>query len=155
MSGKPGLRIDGIHLCCLQERRDRRPGPAAAVAASEEAIFPGDGLGSDSSLDNVGVELDAAVGQEALEYVATRYGIPESFGEFGFTRHPRQGRLPECEQVTDDRRRTFLTRCDTSFGTLAADGVLDFPEPRHTLDRLRGHLRALRRVQFVELPPAM
>ncbi|WP_260691926.1 transposase [Rhizobium laguerreae] len=33
--GQPSLRIDCIHLCRLQERRDGRPSPAATVASSE------------------------------------------------------------------------------------------------------------------------
>jgi len=77
--GKPSLGIDGIHFCRLQHRR---PCPSAAVAAGEEAVLPDDGLGSDRPLNNVGVNLDAAVGQEALEELLTRDGVTQSLGEF-------------------------------------------------------------------------
>ena len=59
---EPGMRIDVIHFRGLQQCGDGRPGPAAAMAAREERIFSCDG-----SLDDVGVDLDAAVAQEALE----------------------------------------------------------------------------------------
>ncbi len=43
------------------------------------------------------LELDATVDQEALEYVAARYGILNSFVEFAFSRHPRR---VACQQTT-------------------------------------------------------
>lgn len=68
---QPGVGIDRIHLCSLQQRRDCRPCPAATITASEEAIFSCNRLRPDRSLDYVGVDLDTAVGQEAFEDVTT------------------------------------------------------------------------------------
>ncbi len=73
---EPGLGIDRIHFCRLQKCRDCRPCLAAAVAAGEETIFSCDRLRSDRSLDDVGVELDTAVGQKAFEDVTTLDRVP-------------------------------------------------------------------------------
>ena len=54
-------------LAVVNERGDRSPGSTTAVGAGEQCIFPCNGLGPDGPLDNVGVDLDAPVGQEALE----------------------------------------------------------------------------------------
>jgi len=37
VQGEPDLRIDVVHLRRLKERGDRRPGPSATIAASEES----------------------------------------------------------------------------------------------------------------------
>ncbi len=73
---QPGLGIDRIHLCSLQQRRDCRPCLAAAVAAGKETVFSCDRLRSDRSLDDVGVELDTAVREEAFEHVTTLDRVP-------------------------------------------------------------------------------
>jgi len=61
------------------------------------------GLGPDCSLDDVGVELDAAIGQEALEDGATRDRVADRLGELRFAGDPRQGLLPEGEELGDNR----------------------------------------------------
>lgn len=78
------MRIDVIHLCGLQQRGDGGPGPAAAMAAREQRIFSRDGLRADCPLDGIGVDLDAAAAQEALESGAPGRGIADRLGEFGF-----------------------------------------------------------------------
>lgn len=75
--GKPGPRIDVVHLRCLKERCDRRPSPSTSVAAGEETVLSRDRLGRDCTLNDVAVELNAAVGEETLEDGATRGGIAD------------------------------------------------------------------------------
>jgi hypothetical protein len=84
------MRIDVIHLRGLQQRGDGCPGPATAVAASEQSIFSREGLRPDRPLDGIGVDLDAAVAQEALEGGASGCGIADRLGEFGFARQAGQ-----------------------------------------------------------------
>lgn len=62
---QPGLGIDKIHLCVLQQRCNCRPRPAATVTASDKTIFSCNRLRSDRSLDYVGVDLDTVVRQES------------------------------------------------------------------------------------------
>lgn len=63
-------------------------------------------------------EFDAAVGQEALEDGATRDGIAKRLSQFRFAGDPRQGLLPESEEVGDNHRRDLLTRRDTGVRAL-------------------------------------
>jgi hypothetical protein len=86
---EPGVRID-VHLRGLQQRGDGRPGPAAAMAAREEPI------------DGVGVDLDTAVAQEALEGCAPGRGIADRLGEFAFAGQAGQLRLPQIEERCGD-----------------------------------------------------
>ena len=63
--GEIGVRIDAAELAGLDQRRDDRPVLAAAVGAGEQRILAIEGDGADGALDDVGVDLDAAVVEEA------------------------------------------------------------------------------------------
>ncbi len=129
--------------------------PPSLPAKSEFFLVMAWGLIARSTLDDVGVELDAAVGQEALEDGATRDGVADRLGELRFAGDPRQGLLPEGEELGDDRGGGLLTHRDTCVRALAAHGLLDLPELRHPLDRLRCDLRAFRDMQLIELAPTV
>ena len=62
------LRIDGVHLAGFDERGDDRPMLAAAVGASEEMIFAPERDRPDCARDDIGVDFDAAVVEEATNY---------------------------------------------------------------------------------------
>ena len=65
--GEVGLRVDAVELAGLDERGDDGPVLSAAVGAGEERILAIEGDGTDGALDDVGVDLDAAVVEEAGE----------------------------------------------------------------------------------------
>ena len=71
------MRIDVTHLRGLQQRGDSRPGPTATMRPSEERILPRNCLRPYCPLDNVGVDLDAAITQEALESCAPGRSIAD------------------------------------------------------------------------------
>jgi len=110
-------------------------------------------LWPDRALDGVGVELDAAVAQEALESGAPGCGIANRLGEFGFAGQARQLLLPQIEQRFDDGGRLFLACFHPRCRILAADVGLDRPKPGHCRDGLCRQLRALVDVKLVESPP--
>lgn len=83
--GEPGERIDTIHFAGLQKGRDSRLCVSAAVAACEERILSDDCLGPDCPLDDIGVDLDAAVGQEALEDSPPGRGVADRLGQLRFS----------------------------------------------------------------------
>lgn len=58
------LRVDAVELAGLDERGDDGPVFGAAVGGSEERILPGQGEGLDGALDEVVVQLDAAIVEE-------------------------------------------------------------------------------------------
>ena len=70
--GDVGLRIDDVEFAGLDQRGDDRPVLAAAVGAGEERVLAIEGDGADGPLDDVGVDLDAAIVEEAAAPAAAR-----------------------------------------------------------------------------------
>src|SRR5438045_9335946 len=97
------------------------------MASREERIFSCDGLRADCPLDGVGVDLDAAVAQEALESEAPGRGIADCFGEFGFAGQAGQLLRPQIEQRRDDGGGLFLARFPPHWRILTRDARLDLP----------------------------
>lgn len=90
--------------------------PPPSLPAKSEFFLVID-LWPDGALDDVGVELDAAVGQDALEDRPTRDGVTDRLGEFRFAGDPRQGVLPQSEELGDHRRRGLLARRHADIGS--------------------------------------
>lgn len=59
--GQPRDGVDVVHLTGLQEGGDSGPCATSAIRSGEQAVFSRDCLGSDGALDNVGIELNAAI----------------------------------------------------------------------------------------------
>lgn len=70
---QPGVWIDAVHL----GGGDCGPGPTTAIGSGEESIFSGDGLWPDGAFDDVGIDLDATIGTEALERCSAAKGIAD------------------------------------------------------------------------------
>lgn len=66
-----GGGIDAVELAGLDERGEDRPVLGAAVGAGEEVVLAAERQGSDGAFDDVVVDLDAAVVEEAGEPVPT------------------------------------------------------------------------------------
>ena len=64
--GEIGLRIDAAEFAGLDQRGDDGPVLAAAVGAGEQRVLAVERDRSDAALDDVGVDLDAAVVEEAV-----------------------------------------------------------------------------------------
>ncbi len=123
--GKAGIRIDVVHSCRLQQRSDRRPASSAAVAAGKQRVLSRYGLGPDCPFNDVRVELDAAIAQEALKDGAARGRIADRLGELRFSGYPWQGLVPEIEELRDNYGAGLLTHRDAGVGTLTSSGLLD------------------------------
>ena len=61
------MRVHGIEFAGLDKRGDDRPVGAAFVAAGEERVLATQGDWSNDALDDVGVDLDAAIIEEAAQ----------------------------------------------------------------------------------------
>ena len=100
--GEIGVRIDAAELAGLDQRRDDGPVLAAAVGAGEQRILSVQRDRSDAALDDVGVDLDAAVVEEAGEPVPAREGIADRLGELGLLADQGElGAQPGLEFVDD------------------------------------------------------
>lgn len=60
-------RLDVVELGSFDERGAGRPVLSASIGTCEQRIFPIEGYRPDGTLDGVGVDLDAAVIDEAGE----------------------------------------------------------------------------------------
>lgn len=96
-------------------------------------VHAGDGLRADGALDDVGVELDAAVVKEALESGAPRQSVAVHLGGLGLARDAVQFAGPTLAQFGDDRRGRLLTGRLSGLGGASADLGLEAPERCHAL----------------------
>ena len=65
--GEVGVGIDAGELAGFDQRGDDGPVVAATVRAGEESILPVQRDGANGALDDIGVDLDATVIEEAYE----------------------------------------------------------------------------------------
>lgn len=75
-----------------------------------------DGLRPDGALDDVGIELDPAVVEEALEVLAATQGVADRFGELALAGDTAEFGLPALEQLGDHRCGGLLARRPTGVG---------------------------------------
>ena len=119
------LRIDGVHFASFDERGNDCPLLAATVGAGEEMIFAPERDRTDRALNYIGVDLDAAVVEEAgktfpaRECVADRPGDGRLAGDGG-----KLGFEPET-QVVDERFCAPLPRLAAFIGGKAANVGFD------------------------------
>jgi len=63
--GEVSVRFDATELTGLNQRRDHRPVLAATIGACKQRILPVQSDWSDRAFDDIGVDLDAPVIDEA------------------------------------------------------------------------------------------
>jgi hypothetical protein len=72
--GQIGLRIDATEFAGLDQRSDDGPVLTAAVGAGEECVLAVERNRSDRSFDDIAVDLDATVVEEAGQAFPVRQG---------------------------------------------------------------------------------
>lgn len=60
-----GVGFDVVEFCRFDQRADYRPPVAAAIATGEQMIFSAKCDGTNRTFDGIGVELNAAVIEDA------------------------------------------------------------------------------------------
>ena len=100
--GGPGERIDGVEFAGLEKRGNHGPSRRASIVAGEQRVFSCQGQTADRTLDRVGIDLDAAVFEEAAQAVPVVETIGDPFGELAALRHPGKIVLEPGLQGFDD-----------------------------------------------------
>ena len=95
---EPGVWIDIIHFCGLQKRGDGCPGPTTSSGSCEQRILPSNCSRSDGALNNVGIDFDTSIAQEAFESRSPGDGVTDRLSEFGLPGQARQFRFPQLEE---------------------------------------------------------
>ena len=76
-----GEGLDVVELGGGDERADRCPSVGTAVGSGKQVILAAERDGTDCALDDVGVEFDAAIIEEAAENLPAAQGVADSVGE--------------------------------------------------------------------------
>ena len=127
----------------------------AAVGAGEERILAIERDRPDGALDDVGVDFDPAVIEEAGEARPSRESVADSLGELALLADEGELRLqPRFERI-DDRAASRLSDITTLLGGSAGDLALDAIELGDARERLRRDRRGTALRQVIELPPDM
>jgi len=79
--GQVGLRLDAAELAGLDQRSDAGPVLRALIMPREQCIFAIEDKRADASLDDVGVEFDAAIVEEPREPVPVVQGVANVLGD--------------------------------------------------------------------------
>ena len=123
--GHIGLRIDAVDLAGLDERGDDRPVLSPAVRAGEESVLPIEGNGADGALDDVRVDLDAPVVDEARQAVPARERVADRLGELGLLADQRELFTQPWLEGVEDGAGFFLSRRAPVIRVLTPDIALD------------------------------
>ena len=75
------IGFDAVELAGFNQRTQHGPSMTAAIAARKEMILPSESNRPNRALDGVGVQIDAAVVQEAGQTMPARQRVPDRFGE--------------------------------------------------------------------------
>lgn len=147
------LRVDGVELAGLHQRSDDGPLPAAAVGAREERVLAIERDLPDRALDDVRVDLDAAVVEEAGEALPAREGVADGLGELTLLADEAELLLKPWLQRRDDEAASGLAGGTAFLGRAAFDVGLDLIERRDARERFRGDGRGATLREIVELAP--
>ena len=149
--GEVGVGVEAVELAGLDERGDRRPVLAAAVGSGEERILPVQGDGSDTALDHVGVDLDAAVIEEAGKPGPAGERVADGFGEPALLADQRELAAQPRLEGLDDGSAALLAGSASLLRRPASDLALDPVEFGDAGERLRRDRRGSGLCQLVEL----
>lgn len=111
-----GLGVDAVELAALDERGDDSPVLGAAVGAGEERILPCQSQRADGALNDIVVQLDAAVVEEQGKALPAREGVADRLGELGLLADQRQLRPQPWLEDVDDRPALLLRAARRSSG---------------------------------------
>ncbi len=140
--------LDLIQLAGRDQRADDRPTMSATIAAGEQVVLAAKRDRTDRAFDRIGIELDAAIVQEARQSVPTRERIADRFSERAAARDQAERGIEPDVQRVDDRLGERPALGKTVVRRLAADARLDgieFTDPaqgfcRHGRRRGFGHI---------------
>src|SRR5260370_15343107 len=86
--GEPGLRIDVVELCSLDQRVNGCSAPAAGVGAGEGPVVAADGDAAQRTLGGVVAEAQPAVVEEADQGIPAVEAVGDRLGDLAVGREP-------------------------------------------------------------------
>src|SRR5579884_1783737 len=153
--GEVGLGIDAVEFAGLDEGGEDCPVLATAVGAREQRILAVERERADRTLDDVGVDLDAPVIEEAGEPAPAREVIADRGRHGALPRHRGKLRFEPSLHGLDEWLAPLLLRGTTCVSRLAFDLGFDAIELRDARERLAGDRCGAAGGDLVELAPHM
>jgi transposase-like protein len=137
--GEIGLRVDTIQFAALDERRNTGPVLCPMIMAGEKRILAIQNERTNGSLDDVGVEFDAAVIEKPREPVPMVQGVADMLGDRRLGRDAPELLLEPGFEREHDGPAAFMAHRPALVGATAADRLLDCIELRDARKRLAGN----------------
>jgi hypothetical protein len=81
--GQSGVRVDSDEFAVLDQRGDHRPVIAALVGACEQSVLAVESERPDGAFDDVVVEINATIVEEARQPNPAIEGVSDCFAELG------------------------------------------------------------------------
>ena len=123
-----GLRINPAEFAGLDERGDDRPVFTATIRTSKQGVLSVQCDRADGALDDVGVDLNASIIEEAREAFPARECIADRLGQLCLLADQQKFfTQPGLERVKK-RLGFFLTDCPAFVSITATDARLDLIE---------------------------
>ena len=149
------VRLDAVQFAGFDQRADDCPSIAATIAPGKEMVLAAERHGADSTLYWIGVELDAAIVEEAGQTFPPRERVTDCLGQRAAAGHARKLGFQPGVQSLHNRPGERTPFGKTMSGRLSAHAGFDdieFADPAQCFGRYRlagrlGHL--------VELAPRM
>src|SRR6185312_3502135 len=151
--GEVGLGVHVVQLAGLDQRGEHGPVFGAAVGAGEEVVLAAEGERADGALDDVGVDLDAAVVEEPSEALPAAERVADRLRELALLAEGLKPGLQPRLQGLDEWAASRLPLVAPLVRWTAADVGLDLVERLDPLDGFHGDRRRAGGGQLVELAP--
>src|SRR4051794_7150821 len=148
-----GLRINAVHLASfdVSEAMIAQCSPPA-IGAGEEMIFTPERDRPDCALDDIGVDLDTAVVEEASKAVPARERVADCSGDGRFAGDGGKLGLEPKTRIVEERLGAALPRLATFVGGKTANVGFDRIERGDADKGLRRDRRRRLHLDLVELP---
>jgi hypothetical protein len=137
--GKVAVRIDPAELAALDQRSQDGPVLRAVIVAGEECVLARKNLRAHRAFDDVGVEIDAAVIEEAGQALPVLERITDGLRDRSLGRDAAELSLEEAFERFAMWRGLLAAYGDSLLGVLASDGLFDPIECGNAHERLRGN----------------
>lgn len=121
----------------------------------EQRVFAIEGYGSDGVFDRVGIQLDAAIGQEDLQAIPVAVDIAELLAQAGFGGDPAALLGQPKAEVCDQRGRMGLAGGQSLFGGTAPDVGFDLVYLGNAAQAFGGDFGAVLLIDVMQLAPGM
>src|SRR6266550_1003177 len=121
--GEVNLRVDTSELAGLDQRSNDGPMFAAAVGTSEEGVFSVQRDRANGAFDDIGVDLDSAIVNEAREPLPARERIADRLGKLCLLADEVELATQPGFELVEDGFALLLPN-GTAFGGIAAADLL-------------------------------